>query len=310
MTDLIPLDDDLFEPAEAEPMYGVRAGRYRFPAPPGETGNSWMRMTNLVSAFSDQERLQLWLEWKAFMGLRAADGVLFDEWMAERLDHLDDKAQKELANRYAEKARTMANADAGARRGTAQHKVMDTYLSHGEVVGTRAMRRWLDKAMTAVDAAGLDVVDSEFRVWHPAADGTMGTSDLKVLCRRTGQLGILDWKTQARFWTWQEIAGQLYGYDSAPWVWRGPADDRGRWATPEGNTLLGHPQGKFAGKRVALVIHMPQNPELDERPAELHEVDLAYGRSVLVCAEMNVKLRSVGRSQAESRRPAGLRPPL
>lgn len=307
MTDLALSDDDLFEPAEAEPMYGVVNGRYRFPPPPGEKGSSWMRMTNLVSAFSDQERLQLWLEWKAFMGLRAADGILYDEWMAERLDHLDAKAQKELANTYAEKARQMAHADAAARRGTAQHSVMDTYLSHGEVVGTRAMRRWLTKAMAALDAAGFEPLVNEFRVWHPAAGGTMGTSDLKVMCRRTGQTAPLDWKTQARFWTWQEICGQLYGYDSARWMWIGPADDRGQWVKQEENTLLGHPDGRFAGKRVALVMHMPQNPELDDAPAMLHEVDLEYGKAVLECAANNVRLRSIGRSQAESRRPAGLR---
>jgi len=230
--------------------------------------------------------------------------------MAERLDRLEPKDQKALANVYAEKARQMAHADAAARRGTAQHAVQDTYFSHGEVVGTRAMRRWLDKAMRALDDAGLDVVDSETLCWHPAAGGTMGRRDLRVMCRHTGQVGILDWKTLARFWTWQEICGQIYGYDSAPWEWVGPADETGHWERQLPNTLLGHPDGQFAGRRVGLVCHMPQNPELDETPATIYEVDLEYGRGVLECAARNIELRSIGRSQAEARRPAGLRPPL
>ena len=94
----ITTDDDLFTPADPAPRketaFGLDEGghRYKYPPPPGvqkpKPWIGWMRMTNLVSAFSDQEKLQLWLEWKAFMGLREADGILYDEWMAERLDRL------------------------------------------------------------------------------------------------------------------------------------------------------------------------------------------------------------------------------
>lgn len=316
-------DDDLFTPADGPSVFGIRAGRYRFPAPPDYTGPrpkpspdnphgapSWMRMTNLVSAFSDQERLQLWLEWKAFMGLRAADGVLFDEWMSEPIERLSNEAQKDLANRYAERARKAAHADAAARRGTARHKMMDTYLTTGEVTGTRAMRAQLDSAMDALERTGFVVVDTEFRVWHPAAGGTMGTSDARVMCQRTGQVGILDWKTQANFWTWQEVGGQLFGYDSAPWNWVGPPDDRGHWEESIPSTLLGHPDGELAGKRVALVAHMPQSPGPGQLPVEIHEVSMEYGQAVLEVAARNVELRSIGRSVAMGRRPAGIRPPI
>lgn len=313
-------DDDLFTPADPAPRketaYGLDEGghRYKFPPPPGvplpKPWIGWMRATNLVSAFSDQERLQLWLEWKAFMGLRAADGVLFDEWMAERVDAYDPDGQKALANRYAERARQQAHADAAARRGTAQHSVMDTYLTHGEVTGSRAMRRRLEQVLEELDRQELDVVETEYRVWHPAAGGVMGTCDARVMCRRTGQVGPLDWKTQARFWTWQEIGGQVAGiYWGAPWRWEGPADDTGRWVPNEPSTLLGRSE-RLAGQPVALVCHMPAAPELDGAPVQIHEVSAEYGRAVVECAARNVELRSVGRSQAESRRPAALRSPL
>jgi len=316
-------DDDLFTANDGPQSYGVVRGRYRFPPPPGWHPTKvirrtpanplglpdWYRMTNVVSAFSDQERLQLWLEWKLFMGLRVADGVLFDEWMSERIEQMEPDAQKALANSYGERARRAAHADAAARRGTARHKMMDTYLTTGEVTGTRSMRQQLASAMAALERCGFTVMDTEFKVWHPAAGGTMGTSDARVMCQRTGQVGILDWKTQARFWTWQEIGGQLYGYDSAPWNWSGPPDDRGRWEEATPSTLLGHEDGQFAGQRVALVAHMPQAPGPGQVPVEIHEVSMEYGRGVLEVAERNLELRSVGRSTAVGRRPSGIRPP-
>lgn len=306
-------DEDMFEPAETAPEYGISGGRYRFPAPSGERNNprGWMRMTNLVSAFSDQERLQLWLEWKTMIGLREADGLLVDEWLSERVDHLDDQAQKALANEYAERARLAARADAAARRGTARHTMMHTYFSTGARNGTRHMLASLDQVVALLDKADLEILDQEFKVWHPAAGGTMGTADARVLCRRTGQIGILDWKTQARFWTFQEIAGQLYGYDSARWQWCGPEGRGGEWwpietvlSTPNGHTLTGHPDGNHPGKRVALVVHMP----VSGAEPELYEVDMDYGRRVLQTAALNVELRSIGKSVALGRRPASVRP--
>jgi hypothetical protein len=311
--------DDFWDAAPAKVdakagVYGLdeRAGKYKYPPPPGielpKGWRGWMRMTNLAGAFSDQKALQVWLEWKSMMGLRVADGLLFDEWMAEPVEQLEPEAQKALATKYGERARVAAHADAAARRGTARHQMMDTYLKTGYETGTRSMRAQLASAVQALDECGLEVLDSEFRVWHPLAGGVVGTSDCKVMCRWTGQVGILDWKTQAKFFTWQNTAGQLYGYDSAPWIWRGPDTDEGHWERQEPNTLLGHPDGQFPGQRVALVAHMPQAPGPGQLPVEIHEVPMAYGEAVLVTAARNVELRSVGRSTAVGRRPAGIRP--
>lgn len=260
-------------------------------------------MTNLVSAFSDQERLQLWLTWKAFEGLRAHD-VIFDEWMAEPLSHLTDKERSALANEYAEKARQAAKADESARRGTARHRMTEVWATTGERTGTRSMRAQLDSYAEALEKADLEILESEITVWHPAAGGTMGRADARVICRRTGQVGILDLKTQARFWTWQEICGQLYGYDSAPWTWHGPHDINGEWVTSEWTVqgfeppglLVGRPGTELAGRRIALVAHMPQAPGPGQLPVTLKQVPLDYGREVLECAARNVELRSRGRS--------------
>jgi hypothetical protein len=310
--------DDFFDDAPAKPgsagVYGldVAAGKYKYPPPPGivppKGHRGWMRMTNLAGAFSDQKALQDWLEWKEFMGLRSADGLIFDEWMAEPVEQMPEAEQKALTKKYAERARVAAHADAAARRGTARHAMMDTYLSTGYETGTRSMRAQRESAMRALDVAGFDVLDSEFRVWHPLAGGCMGTSDVKILCRVTGQTGILDWKTQKRFYTWQNTAGQLYGYDSAPWIWAGPDTSEGAWVRQEANTLLGT-SPELRGRRVAIVAHMPQVPGPGQLPVTLEEVDLEYGRDVLTTAARNVELRSIGRSVAAGRRPAAKRPP-
>jgi hypothetical protein len=321
MTDL----DEEFESAPARAVYGLTSenengGRYRYPAPPDWTGTpprrsaanplglpDWMRMTNLVGAFSDQERLQLWMTWRAMMGFRQADGVLWDEWATEDVERLDAVKQSQLANRYAERARQAHGADSAARRGTARHKMMDTWLTEARATGTRSMRQQLASALEALEAHGLEVVRSEFKVWHEAAGGTMGTSDVEVMDTRSGELGILDWKTQAKFWTWQEICGQLYGYDSAKWRWDGPPDPSGGWVAAESHTLTGR-SPELLGKRVALVAHMPQAPGPGQLPVEIWEVDLEYGHRVLDIAAENVRLRSIGRSQKVGRRPANRRP--
>lgn len=298
-------DDDLFDNAVPDSdLYGVRNGRYRFPPPPGEVANprGWMRTTNLVSAFSDQERLLKWLTWKFMMGLRDHD-VIFDEWMATPLAHLTDQQQSALANEFAEQARKAARSDHAARRGTARHEMMDAYFSRGERTGTRAMGLQLDSLLYQLERLDLEFMETEFYVWHPAAGGTMGKSDARVMCRRTGQVGILDLKTQRQFWTWQEICGQLYCYASAPWQWHGPLTIEGEWRATEPSTLLGRPGTLLAGKPVALVAHMPQAPGPDQLPVTVKQIPMEYGRDVLECAVRNVELRSVGRSKAAARMP-------
>lgn len=313
-------DDDLFNSATPDPRretaYGLDEGghRYKFPPPPGveqpKPWIGWMRTTNLVAAFSDQKKLQLWLEWKAFMGLRAGNGVLFDEWMSTDVEAMDPDTQKKAANGYAELARDQALANVAARRGTAQHRTQDTYFSTGRIMGTEAMRRRLEQVLIELERQQLDVLLSEYRVWHPAAGGVMGTCDVKAMCRRTGQVTPLDWKTQARFWTWQEICGQVGGiYHDAPWRWEGPADETGGWVPNEPSTMLGRSEA-LKDQPVALVCHMPASPELADQPVQIHEVSVKYGRAVVECAARNVQLRSVGRSSAEMRRPAALRSPL
>lgn len=302
--------DDLFDDAPAEPVYKVSAGRYRFPPPPGipDSPNGWMRMTNLVSAFSDQRALQLWLEKRTLLGLLADDGVIFDELAAIP----DGKLTDDLIKEFAEKARTAAGA-VGARHGTARHAMLEHYLETGEVAGHRRMQLQMDQLLEEMDRHDLEFLPGwqERVVWHPIAGGVMGRMDARVMCRRTGQIGPFDLKTQKRFWTYQEICGQLCGYDSAAWVWEGPEGPGGRWVPynseggwSEANNLIGRDGGMCAGKRVGIIAHMPS----DGGRVQLHEVDLEYGAQVLSLAAQVVNLRSRGKSTTQGRGVGGLRP--
>jgi hypothetical protein len=318
-------DLDLFDDAPAAPEYGVRAGRYRFPPPPGvePNPNGWMRMSNLVSAFSDQRALQLWLERVTLLGLLANEGLIFDELAALP----DEKLTNETLAAYAELARTAAGGDKGARKGTARHLTLSGYLETGLINGHRRMRLQMEDLLQEMDSHDLEFVPgwSERVVWHPIAGGTMGRLDARVLCRRTGQVGVMDLKTEkanpvnGRFWTYQEKAGQQCGYDSASWVWEGPEGPGGRWvpyqtnpalaqtfpvATDDQNTLTGKDGGMCAGKRVAILAHMPS----DGGKVQLHEVDLEYGAQVLALAAQVVALRSRGKSVSPGRGVGGIRP--
>jgi len=129
-------------------------------------------------------------------------------------------------------------------------------------------------------------------VFHPAAGGVVGRRDARFLCKRTGQTGTIDLKTQEKFWTYQEHAGQQLIYDTAPWVWEGPLSPEGRWVPQALGTYLGRDGGVCPGKPAALLIHMPSKPI--GAPVELHELDLEYGGRVVEEAERIVALRSEG----------------
>ena len=312
------MSEDDFWVDPDQPAYGLgehvgkTRGRYHFPDPPGyerpkDQAAGWMRMTNLAAAFSDQIRLQHWRERMILLGLRE-DEVLFDELAAAPIETMDPKEAKDWLEKHADRAASVAKADQGARRGTARHLMLQTYLEQGVIVGTRSMRLQLESLLEALERHELDVIPDfvERRVCNTAFR-VMGTLDMGVLCRRTGQRGILDLKTQRSFWSYLEISGQQYGYDSAEWVWEGPPDTSGRWVRPPVWDLLGTPGGPAPGKRVALLAHMPQEPGPNQLPVELHEVSLEFGHRVLTCAMENVRLRSIGQAVSPARRIGGRR---
>lgn len=312
-TNAIDLFDDPVKP------YGLdrTLGRYRFPPPPGVTTKqeTWMRATNLVGAFSDQRALQLWMERMTLLGLLSNDGVLFDELAVSGVEEMEPAAQRDWLEEFAKKCRVVVGGDSGARKGTARHDMLDHYISTGERRGHRKMLLQLESLQEALERHELDIIPdtNETHLWHPANGGIVGRRDCLVMCRRTGGIGLLDLKTQEKFWTYQEHAGQQALYFDAPWRWDGlawvPNETflASRWrGDGSDNELLGRPGGVDPGKPVALLAHMPSKGE--SVPVEIHELSISYGRQVVECAVRNVQLRSVGKSVAAGRRVGGIRP--
>jgi hypothetical protein len=297
--------------SKGEHAYGVANGRYDFPAPPGTVRPSrgYMRCTRKAAAFSDQIRLQNWRERLLQMGMREDEGLLFDELAAQGLETMDPAEAKVWLEQHAQKAIDRAGGGVGARRGTARHTMLQVFYEEGYVTGHRTMRLQLESLFEALERHELDVLPgwSERVVCNPRY-GIIGTLDLGVSCRRTGQIGILDLKTQRQFWSYLEICGQQEGYDSGPWAWEGPRSPEGRWAPAPRWDLLGVPGGVAPGRRVALLAHMPQAPGPHQLPVEIHEVDLTFGAEVMELAGRNIELRSRGASVAGGRRVGGLRP--
>lgn len=306
-------EDEFWDAVPPRPAYGIERGRYMFPDPPGyvrpKGARGFMRMTNLSGAFSDQMRLQKWRERMLLIGLRADEGVLFDELAAQGLELMDPGEAKAWLEEHADKAVKRAGGDAGARRGTARHLMVQIWLETGILTGHRTMRLQLSSLQDALARHYLKPIPgwSERRVCNPEFH-TIGTLDMAVECQLTGRRGILDLKTQRGFWSYLEICGQQEGYDSAPWYWEGPEDHRGGWVQAPEWDLVGVPGGVAPGRRVALLAHMPQEPGPGQLPVEIHEVDLSFGRDVLLCAAENVRLRSIGSSTATGRRVGGVRP--
>ena len=288
---------DLVDDAPAADQYGLdqSIGRYRFPPPPGvdrPRGATWRRTTNLVKAFSDQYKLQQWLERMTLLGLLANDGLLFDELAASGIEYYPDDVQAKALRDWAEKARSAVGGDAGARKGTARHNVLEHYIMAGEVIGHRRMQVQMHELLHVMDQKDFEFLpdSQESFIWHPAAGGVVGRRDARFLCRRTGAIGTIDLKTQQKFWTYQEHAGQQCIYDTAPWVWDGPLSDAGRWTPQARGTYFGRDGGPCPGKPAALLIHMPSRGG----PVELHELDLEYGARVVDEAERITALRTEG----------------
>jgi len=302
MTDI----DDLFDPAPAAPKYGLdqAIGRYRFPAPPyfqvpAGARPGWRRTTNVIKAFSDQYALQQWLERATLLGLLANDGLIFDEMAASGVDVMMPSTQADALKEWAEKARTAVGADTGARKGTARHSVLEHYIFAGEVIGHRRMQAQMHELIELMDKRDFEFVPGtqESFVFHPIGGGTVGKRDARFFCRRTGQVGTIDLKTQEKFWTYQEHAGQQWIYDTAPWVWEGPLDDSGRWVPQERGTYVGRPGGVCEGKPAALLIHMPSR---GGAPVDIVEIDLDYGQRVAALAAQVIALRAEGKKAGGS----------
>lgn len=260
---------DIIDPFD-EPQLPARelvtGGRYRLPNLDGSHHKGgWMRVTNLVGAYSDVRGLALWQQRMQLLGLRARHD-LYEELCAMRTEDMDAATLKRELEYLSTQAQNAAKADVGARRGSARHTMVAHWHEGGEVIGTPDMRRQLDSYKDALIAHRLQPVPGlQERVIINEALNCAGRFDNVLEDLVTEIMHMADLKTQRRFWTLLEVRAQLAIYAHGDAMWD---EERECYVSmPKLDQEVGH------------VMHMPQELGEDGKPQEVQilNIDLVKG---------------------------------
>jgi hypothetical protein len=275
------IEDDPFAlPAEsrvAARQDVIQRGRYMLPNRDGtKKARGFQRVSNLVSAISDQFGLRMWEIEQTLRGVSASH-ALYQELRDKDLDGLEKDARKAWVEGFMERCKTAAEADHGARFGNHRHAVVEG-LHAGLPLGIQNSytRRHLSLYTEALIRNHLRALPAmqERRILVESL-GVVGTLDNVVEDMLTGLLHIADLKTQRRFWTWLEISAQLACYANADAMWD---NELGQWVDMPAVT-----------REVGMVLWMPRVPpcaygctQTCEHPAgeprvDVYEVDIAAG---------------------------------
>lgn len=278
-------------PAKRQYAWGVvRAnGRYHLPPlvseawQPNYAGKhqpwGWMRMSNVIGAYSDQRALQLWQDEMALRGFAERHDLY------ERLCVMPADASREKWVALAEEARIAAKANAPAARGTARHDMLETWLTQSRAVGTVSMKLQLTEIITAFNDHLLrPVPELTERIIVNEQIQAAGRFDGAVIDLQTGELLIDDLKTKRRqFWTMLEVRAQLAGYTHATAMW-----------CPR--TLCYVDPPRFS-QDIGIVVHLPVDGDENGKPVvHLLDADLRKGWKTARRAYNVVKDRSEAKS--------------
>lgn len=224
-------------------------GRYHMPLLPGEegtkAGGDWvprgqMRVTNLVSAFSETRALSVWEQEQMLIGLAASPSLyeeltlLYGRARGEGVDfsRLRDfpavrTALTGIANdsdsidaSLAGRAKAAAGANEARQKGTNRHNAWEHRLKTGELIGTLEIQRQVLALESLLQEKGYERISglSERTVRNVTLDCT-GRFDEILLNTKTGDLVMSDLKNKSRpFWSWLEVDMQLAIYANAEWM--------------------------------------------------------------------------------------------
>lgn len=301
------IDDDPFAlPAESRVAARVdvlQRGRYMLPQRDGtKKPRGFQRVSNLVSAISDQYGLRMWEIEQTLRGV-AASHELYQELMDVRAawDRMDKQDRKRAVEVFMEKAKAAAEADLGARFGNHRHAVVEG-LHAGLPLGIQNgyTRRHLSLYTTALVRNHLKALPDmqERRVLVESLE-VVGTLDNVVEDLETGLLHIADLKTQRKFWTWLEISAQLACYAHGDAMWD---NAKGTWVDMPKVDL-----------EKAMVLWMPRVPpcvygctgDCEHPPGEpivdVYEVDVEKGWATAQLCYQVVKDRAQAKNATSPR---------
>ncbi len=164
----------------------------------------------IAKRLEDGYRLDLWKQRQVAIGI-ATHPALIDRIAA----HFDDR---DALNTIVEEAHTHAKTQQAAERGTAMHRFTERADNNEAILATELATATIHAWRTALDEAGLDVVDgwTETIVAYPDSL-VCGRMDRIVRRRADGRMFILDLKTGAKALSYPHaIAVQLALYANAP----------------------------------------------------------------------------------------------
>ena len=300
----VDIDDPFATPDESRVTARadvISRGRYMLPRRDGsKKPRGWQRVSNLVSAFSDQFGLRMWEIEQTLRGVSASH-ELYTELRDVDLDGMDKDARKLWVERFMERCKSAAMADIGARFGNHRHAVVEG-LHAGLPLGVQNSytRRHLSLYQASLIRNRLRVLEGmqERRILVESLE-VVGTLDNILEDMLTGLLHIADLKTQRKFWTWLEISAQLACYAHGDAMWD---NETGTWVDMPKLDLS-----------VGMVLWMPRIPPClfgctgtcDHAPGEpivdVYEVDIVRGWETAKLARQVVLDRAQAKNASDPR---------
>lgn len=271
----------------------ITGGRYRLPHRDGtHKKRGWMRVTNLVGAYSDPYGLRLWEIEQVLRGLtegagftddgRALISVLYAELLNTRLDGMEKAERRQWVEGFLERCKDVSGGNEGARYGTHRHAVVEAHHA-GLPLGYQvpSVRRQLALYASALERNKLRAVPGmqERRVLVESLE-VVGTLDNILEDLITNLLLIGDLKTQKKFWTYLEIGAQFACYANADAMWD---EQLGKWVdmpkvSRDLGLILWMPRPVCDEPDCGRTLPCEAHPgQIKEPRVDIYEVDLVAG---------------------------------
>lgn len=259
----------------------LRRGRYYLPHRDGsKKSRGWMRVSNLVSAYSDQFGLRMWELGEVIQGM-CMDPALYQKARDAQLDRMERNERKEWVEAFIEAAKEVSGGNAGSKHGNMRHAAVETQhagLPTGHL--DQNTRRALSLYQSALERHGLVALPGmQERIVLVEALEVCGRLDNIVgeVCQATYHAvrepcpecfnngwtnpAVGDLKTQKRFWTWLEIGAQFACYAHGDAMWDPAAE---RWVDMPP-----------VSREVGFTLWMPrERPDAAGNWVPAHEVDV------------------------------------
>lgn len=261
----------------------ITGGRYRLPNLDGtHKSRGWQRVSNLVSAYSDQFGLRMWELGEVLQGVGLSTDLMAQVVLAE-LHLMTREERKAWVEHFIEHAKEVSGGNAASKHGSMRHESVEAHHAGlGYAHRDAGTRRALSLYASALKRHKLEAMPGmqERIVLVPELEAC-GTLD-NIVNDQFQKPFVGDLKTQRRFWTWLEIKAQLACYAHGAAMWDAAT---GTWVDMP-----------LVSQSVALVLWMPR-VEADEEPrVDIWEVDIVAGWETAKRAREVVKDRALGKS--------------